>query len=147
MSMTTASIVARLPRETEPTIWPCWISFATPCTGIFIPVYLDGVIPAEFASPGEPGIGFGSGSRSVWCAMRDLQEKATSDFARTLPMIQKEWLDFARELESERLRVERSANESHAAGRFEEGGQRLTAFMATTADRVLETSERLIDAI
>jgi secernin len=147
MSMTTASIVTRLPRETEPTIWPVWISFATPCTGIFIPVYLDGVIPAEFASPGEPETGFGSGSRSVWCAMRDLQEKATADFARTLPMIQKEWLDFARELESERLGVERSANESYAAGRFEEGGQRLTAFMAMTADRVLETSERLIDAI
>ncbi len=45
VSWTTASLVAALPRERVGP-WPVWISFGTPCTGIFLPVYLHGVVPA-----------------------------------------------------------------------------------------------------
>lgn len=151
MSMTTASLVARLPEELggerDRKVWPVWISFATPCTGIFIPVYLDGVIPASLASPGEPESGFGSGVASVWCAMRDLQERATTDFARTLPLIRDRWSQLEAEIEIERVRVEKAVADLYAAEKFELGSAALSRFMALSAERMLETSRELIDAI
>ena len=143
MSMTTASLVARLPEETGEKPWPVWISFATPCTGIFVPVYLEGIIPASFASAGEPVSGAGSGADSVWCAMRDLQEKATADFERTLPIIRAGWSNVEHEIEAERIRVERDVAELYAAGKREAGAAALTDFMAKNAKRMLETSRRL----
>jgi len=147
MSMTTASLVARLPEEIGRRPWPVWISFATPCTGIFVPVYLDGVIPASFASPGEPDSGFGSGVASVWCAMRELQERATTDFKRTLPVIRAGWSDVESEIEVERGRVEEDVAELCDAGEYEAGRAALSQFMASSAERMLETSHRLIDTI
>lgn len=59
---TTASLVAPLPParargdgeagRAGSRVRPVWISFATPCTGLFLPVYLDGVIPAALAHDG-----------------------------------------------------------------------------------------------
>jgi dipeptidase len=147
MSMTTASIVARLPHETGRQPWPVWISFATPCTGLFVPVYLDGVIPASFASAGNPDSGLGSGVASVWCAMRDLQERATADFERTLPIIRAGWSDVEREIESERVRVEREVAGLYDAEKYDVGATALSHFMATNAERMLETSNRLTDSI
>ena len=143
MSMTTASLVARLPEETGEKPWPVWISFATPCTGIFVPVYLEGIIPASFASAGELVSGAGSGVDSVWCAMRDLQEKATADFERTLPIIRAGWSNVEHEIEAERIRVERDVAELYAAGKREAGAAALTDFMAKNAKRMLETSRGL----
>ncbi len=147
MSMTTASLVARLPEEPDKRPWPVWISFATPCTGIFVPVYLDGVIPASFASPGEPESGFGSGVASLWCAMRDLQERATTDFERTLPIVRAGWSDVECEIEAERVRVEEEVADLYDAEKHDLGTAALSQFMATSAERMLETSQRLIDAI
>ena len=148
MSMTTASIVMRLPEDlpaTEP--WPVWISFATPCTGIFVPVYLDGVIPPEFASAGKPDSGFGGTEASVWCAMRTLQEKATKDFARALPIIQERWIEVERQIESERVEVEGEASIFHAAGDSGRAAGALTTFMAKNAKRILETAANLLEEI
>ena len=147
MSMTTASLVVRLPEEVGRQPWPVWISFATPCTGIFVPVYLDGVIPASFASAGDPESGFGSGVASLWSAMRDLQERATTDFQRTLPLLRTAWSDLGREIEVERRRVEHEVADLFGAEEYDIGAQSLSEFMATTAERMLETSQRLTDAI
>ncbi len=147
MSMTTASVVARLPREIDGQPWPVWISFATPCTGIFVPVYLDGVIPASFASAGDPESGIGSGTASVWTAMRDLQERATADFERTLPLLRSGWSVVEREIEAERVRVEQEARELYAAEKIDDGAMVLSRFMASTAERMLEVSGRLVAAI
>ncbi len=147
MSMTTASLAARLPEELSRQPWPVWISFATPCTGLFVPVYLDGVIPASFASAGEPESGFGSGVASVWCAMRDLQERATDDFERTLPILRAGWSEVEREIEAERIRVEQEVADLYVAEKYDVGAQALSHFMSTTAERMLETSRRLTDAI
>jgi hypothetical protein len=136
-----------LPAEIGPRPWPVWISFATPCTGIFVPVYLDGTIPATFASAGEPESGVGSGTPSVWCAMRDLQEKATHDFARTLPVLRAGWLEVERAIELERIRVEQEVTGLYASGQREAGEKALTRFMEITADRMLENSKRLLDTI
>ena len=143
MSMTTASLVARLPGEIDRTPWPVWISFATPCTGLFVPVYLDGVIPAAFASAGDPESGHGSGTASVWCAMRDLQERATADFERTLPILRAGWRTLEREIELERIRVEQEVSNLYAAQKMDDGEKALSHFMNTIAERMLSTSQTL----
>ena len=147
MSMTTASIVAELPVEAEANPWPVWISFATPCTGLFVPVYLDGVIPAAFASAGDPEAGFGGTKDSVWCAMRVLQERATDDFDRALPIIRAGWAEIEERIESERVRVEGEVASLYAADEVDEGQRLLTDFMATNADLMLETSKKLFARI
>ena len=145
--MTTASLVTRLPEQPERRPWPVWISFATPCTGVFVPVYLDGVVPAAFASAGDPESGNGSGSPSVWCAMRDLQERATKDFERTLPLVRAGWSEIAVEIEADRVRVERAVGDLYASQEYDAGAERLSRFMATSAERMLETSQRLLQAV
>ncbi len=143
MSVTTASLVARLPEQIGRRPWPVWISFATPCTGTFVPVYLEGTIPAAFASAGrETGDARGA-SGSVWQAMRELQERATSDFDRAQPLLRAKWAEVDRTIAAERLRVEQAASHLFALDEREEGGQVLTRFMASTAERLLETAGAL----
>lgn len=147
MSMTTASIVAELPADADRMPWPVWISFATPCTGIFVPVYLDGVIPACFASAGDPESGFGGTEVSAWCVMRELQERATADFDRALPIIRAGWAEVEKRIESERVRVEGEASKLYAAGDANAARRLLTEFMASNAELMLETSKKLIAKI
>jgi hypothetical protein len=147
MSMTTASMAVRLPVATDRRPWPAWISFATPCTGMFAPVYLDGVLPAAFASAGAMEGEAGVAPPSVWCAMRDLQERATEDFAKTLPILRARWQAVERDIEVERLRVEQSVTNCYADGRIDEGRKWLGEFMAETAERMLETAGQLLESL
>lgn len=144
VSMTTASLVARLPEEIGRRPWPVWISFATPCTGLFVPVYLDGTIPRRFARPPEPEELEDSGEPySAWEAMRRLQERATKDFERSLPLLHEGWKELARAVELERLRVEQEAAVAYDGERFDDGERGLTRFMEETADRLVEHATRL----
>jgi secernin len=139
MSMTTASMVVRIPEEVGRRPWPVWIGFATPCTGILLPVYLDGTLPAvlsrsALSDPAGP---------SAWEAMRALQERATEDFARSLPVLQAGWRALDRAIELDRLRVEQEAVGFLEAGAYAEGERVLTQFMSSCADRLVETAGRL----
>jgi hypothetical protein len=147
MSMTTASLVAELPEETTEKPWPVWISFATPCTGIFVPVYLEGVIPAAFASAGDSPSGVGGTEASVWCAMRALQERATTDFESALPIIRAGWRELEDTIEVERVRVEEEVSNLYAREAFDEGRRMLSEFMATQAEAMLETARRLMASL
>jgi secernin len=143
VSTTTASMVGRLPVDPEVRPWPIWISFATPCTGLFLPVYLDGVIPACFASDGE-------GERplpSLWCAMRDLQEKAALDFARTLPILRAGWARLSARIDAERHEVERASASCYARGEFDQGAVALTDFMTQVGEDVLDAARQLSNSI
>jgi hypothetical protein len=148
MSATTASMLARLPEEVGRRPWPVWISFATPCTGLFIPVYLDGVIPARLASASRPTAdpspsGLAPPIDSAWESLRTLQERATEDFSRFLPRIRAGWRDMERAVELERIRVEQEVAGLFASDRFDEGEQALSLFMEKTTDRLIETADRL----
>jgi secernin len=145
LSTTTASIAVRLPEVPEVRPWPVWISFATPCTGIFVPVYLDGVIPACFASA-ESGEG-GSGVPSIWSSMRRLQEKAAQDFERTLPILRAGWQKVEAPLDVDRLQVESEVAALYKEGDFDAGANLLSRFMETTGERVLDASQRLCESI
>jgi dipeptidase len=145
MSTTTASLMTRLPEEVGHRPWPVWISFATPCTGIFVPVYLDGVIPFGLASPGADADDpvHSEQVNSAWEAMRRLQERATEDFERAMPILREGWKDLARSVELERLRVEQEVSVYYAAKRISDGEDELTRFMADTTDRLIEQAVRL----
>jgi dipeptidase len=107
---TTASLIAPLPRE-RGAPWPVWISFGTPCTGTFLPVYLDGVIPAELARGGaapEPD--------SVWWTFKSLQDAAGRDPARLTAVVREGWAALEEQIEAERESVEARARRAARLG-------------------------------
>jgi len=148
VSTTTASLAVRLPEASSCDPWPVWISFATPCTGIFIPVYLEGSLPAALAAPGiDSRSGMTSGSRSIWESMRRLQERAAGDYDRWLPILREEWARLASRIEGDRLQAEAEAITLGEVDRRDARADVLSAFMARTTDRVIEESMRLVRVI
>lgn len=158
VSTTTASLVARLPEASCGDPWSVWISFATPCTGIFIPVYLEGVLPPSLAASGgdsrsgstseatseaASGAMPASRSRSIWESMRTLQEKAAKDYDRSLPILREEWAKLVSRIEADRIQAESEAIALGEVDRRDARADVLTGFMARTTDRVIEESTRL----
>ncbi len=135
---TTASLVAPLPRDCARP-WPVWISFASPCIGIFLPVYLDGVIPPELARGGEA-----CEAGSAWWSFERLQGVAEVDFVRHTPRLREAWSKLELEIEVERLEVERVA----ASQRDRDASAKLLSeFMARSIARALELARDLADSI
>jgi dipeptidase len=123
---TTASLVAPLPGDRRAP-WPVWISFATPCTGVFLPVYLDGVIPPELARGGpEPD------TDSAWWAFKVLQDAASADFPQHTPRLREAWKGLEGRVEAERPRVESEAGRARRSGDDARAARILGAFMERT---------------
>jgi len=138
---TTASMVAPLPRGPGP-FWPVWISFGTPCTGIFLPVYVEAVIPAEFARGGES-----EEDDSAWWIFHRLDAAASSDNARHTPVIREAWGALERQIEGERAEMEAAARSAAASGRKDEGAAMLSDFMQRCADRAFDCARELVEQI
>ncbi len=137
MGPTTASLVAPLPRDRSAP-WPVWISFATPCSSVFIPVYLDGPIPPALARGGrEPS------EDSAWWALQRLQEAAEKDPVRHTPALREAWAEFEDWIETERARAEELAAAAQRAGDGDGAAQRLSDFMARTVEEMLKRAEQL----
>ncbi len=134
---TPASMVAPLPAE-RAAPWPVWISFATPCSGLFLPVYLDGVIPAPLARGGEQ-----PDATSAWWCFKRLQDAASTDPARTTPLLREGWASLEEKIESERQRAEAVAGEATRAGERDRAAEILGDFMARTVEQVLQCAELL----
>jgi secernin len=141
---TTASMIAPLPTELSGA-WPVWISFASPCMGIFIPVYIDGVLPACLARGGDDGPT--GDADSYWWRMRRLQAAASVDFARTLPVLRRGWAPVEEQIEDERQRVEREARSLAVAGETVEAARALSDFMASSVALVLERADDLYEEV
>jgi dipeptidase len=138
---TTASLVAPLPHDREAP-WPVWISFATPCTSLFLPVYLDGVIPAALARGGpEPS------DDSAWWIFKRLQDAASVDLPRHTPVLRAAWAVLEREVERERAGVERRAKDLRARGDVDGAGRVLSDFVARSFEAALKEAERLRERI
>lgn len=121
---TTASLVAPLPAERRAP-WPVWISFATPCTSIFLPVYVDGVLPAELTRGGpEPD------TDSAWWAFKVLQDAAASDFPLHTPQLREAWKGLEARVAAERPEVEAEAARARRAGDAAEASRLLTDFVS-----------------
>ncbi len=134
---TTASLVAELPAEREGP-WPVWISFATPCTGVFLPVYLEGVIPASLARGGED-----PEPDAAWWVFERLRDAASADPARATPILREGWRDFENATETERCEIEKDAAAARASGDADRSREILSDFMARTVQGALERAEEL----
>ncbi len=139
---TTASIVAPLPSKRR-TPWPIWISFGTPCTGIFLPVYLSGVIPAALAHGGGDELRSGS----AWWAFKRLQDAASTDPERTTPILRAGWAEFEDQLEQARLAAEEMARGAALAGDRDRAAQDVTEFMDWAVSAALDRAESLRNRI
>jgi dipeptidase len=141
VSMTTASLIAPLPVERDAP-WPVWISFGTPCTGVFLPVYLDGNLPAALSRGGAH-----TEADSAWWTFKRLQDAALADPELHTPELRREWGEFEVRIEAERLRVEASAREASASGDGGRAAEIVDDFMARTVEEALKRAEMLRDRI
>jgi dipeptidase len=134
---TTASLVAPLPQE-RGAPWPVWIGFATPCTGTFVPVYLDGVLPARLARDDEHG---------AWQTFARLQAAVLRDPERLTPLAREGFAPLEAALERERALVEASARAACARRDPDRGAEQVTKFMASALDAVLERADALAEQL
>lgn len=126
---TTASLLAPLPAA-RPGPWPVWIAFGTPCTGLFLPVYLDGVLPARLAkSAGDDG---------AWHVFARLGDAVAPDPVGRTPVVRNAFAPLERQIEQERIEVEREATAAAASGDPERACQTVTDFMARALAATLE---------
>lgn len=119
---TTASLVTALPEPGEQP-WPVWISFGTPCCGVFLPVYLDGVIPARLA---------GCGPDDAWQIFSRLNDAVSKDPVRHTPAVRAAFAPFEERAEAERIR-----SEGEAAGDPARAPEILSALMERTVEDAL----------
>lgn len=138
---TTASIVAPLPRERR-TPWPIWISFGTPCTGTFLPVYLSGAIPTELARGGEE-----SRRDSAWWTFKRLQDVAGRDPERATPILRAGWAEFEAQVERARRVAEETARGAARVGDRDRAARDVTEFMDWAVAAALARAEWLLDSI
>jgi len=135
---TTASMVAPLPLDCAAP-WPVWVSFASPCTGIFLPVYLQGTLPAEFAAGGEQ-----AREASAWWGMHALSLEGARDFERITPELRKAWSRIEASLESERVEVEAAARRATISGDEGTARELLSDFMQRSVDSALSCARELV---
>ncbi len=134
---TTASIVVPLPLDRERP-WPVWVSFGTPCTGIFLPVYLLGVVPAALARGGdEPD------DASAWWVFKELQDAASRDPERHTPWLREQWQPLESRIEAERGRMEAGARRALEDGDGDLAAELASRFMSQSVDAALDLARTL----
>jgi dipeptidase len=137
--VTTASLVTALP-ATCPGPWPVWISFGTPCTSIFLPVYLDGVLPASLARGGHPTDG-------AWSRFQRLHDAVAVDPVRRAGRVREGFAALEQEIESERLEAERRAQAAAVAHDGDHAADVVTRFMQRSVDAALARSDELVASL
>lgn len=148
---TTASLVAELPASRRAP-WPVWISFGTPCTGVFLPVYMEGVVPDALArGGGEPPRrsedGRDADGESAWWTFHALQTAAERDLAATTPGLRRGWAELEARLEVERKEAEEEARSAMASGDEDGAARVLTGFMQRAVDDALRHARSLRERI
>jgi secernin len=137
VSWTTASLVAPLPADSSAP-WPVWVAFATPCTGTYLPVYLDGVLPPALARGGEE-----PDPESAWWTFKRLQDAAAADWARHTPLLREAWAEFEDEVEAERKAAEASARAASVDGDRDAAALIVSDIMARTVEDAMKRAEML----
>ena len=141
---TTASMIAPLPMDRS-SPWPVWICFGSPCLGVFLPVYIDGVLPPQLArggatSPDDP-------SSSLWWAMHRVNEVVALNAASRTPIVTARFAQRADNIESDRRRVEAEALALALADEQVEVARVLSDFMGATVRDVMDDVDDLLAAM
>lgn len=133
-STTTASMVARLRSSSDglPDLWAC---LGSPCTSVFLPLYLDGELPPELSRGGpQPD------RQSPWWRMKALADEALAGPREGLVRLQETWAGLERNLfdEAEGLAAELAALPERGV---EPAGRLKTRLMARAAEEMLRRLE------
>jgi len=115
------------------------VSFGTPCTGIFLPVYVAGAIPAALARGGEH-----DDSDSAWWTFEHLDSAAALDSARATPLVRAGWAELEQWIEVERGRAEAAARAEVAAARPQRAAEIVTEFMDRSVVAAIGRSRELL---
>jgi dipeptidase len=134
---TTASLIAPLPANPAGP-WPVWVSFGTPCTGLFLPLYLDGLIPHTLARGGEE-----PEPDSAWWTFKRLQDAVSADPVAHTPIVREGWAELEEKIEAERHEVEGAARTAAVAGDRDRAAEIASDFMARTVEEALKRAEAL----
>lgn len=128
---TTASMIARIPpHPDEPLTY--WASLGSPCVGAFLPLYVDGDVPAELSRGGER-----PSDDSPWWRTKRLLTAVEHDWARHAPRVRVTLDEFEAELDAQ-IRRERIPERSVADR---------STFMQATVRAFLARLERLTNAL
>ena len=137
---TTASMVAPLPTD-RVAPWPVYVSFGSPCIGLFLPVYLQGVLPAALArghgeqKPGDVD--------SAWWAFHQLHEAVMANYDRHAPEVREAFRAFEERVEGERVAVETEVRRRAVDGDTDAVEAMLAAFMERTVGEAIDLAEAL----
>jgi secernin len=135
---TTASMVARLPRDPDE-VRVCWGSLGSPCVGVFLPYYVDGDIPPQLARGGSA-----AAPDSPWWRFKALLTHVERDWARHAAPVRAYWDDLERTLAADAAEVEAKAVRLRRAGQRDSAARLLTRFMEGNVALTLERLERLL---
>ena len=138
---TTAAIVASLPADPD-AIAPVWVCLGSPCTGAFLPCYLEGDVPAILAAGGAQ-----AERGAPWWRMRELLSLVERDFERFAPRVQQAWGAFEAAAVKEAAAAGEEATAARLQGRNADAAHGLTVFMERTVTCYLERAEALVQEI
>lgn len=131
---TTAAMVARLPAD-RTALATAWVCLGTPCTGPFLPCWLDGDLPRALGLGGaEPD------AQSAWWRMRRVLSLVERDFARFGPRVRAYWDAYESTLADEVAALEADGGPAGEQARR----ARLTDCMARAAEGFMTRAARLI---
>jgi secernin len=136
LQSTTASMIARLCTSPDgrPDAWAC---LGSPCTSVYLPLYLDGALPPELSRGGPK-----PDKRSPWWRLKALRDEVLAGPRERLVELQRLWGEMERGLfdETERLAPELLA----LSERGDEAGRRLRSdVMARAAAEMLRRLDDL----
>ncbi len=136
---TTASMLLEIPDETQrKQAWPVWISFHVPCFGVFLPIYLDAVMPASVAAGSQK-----YDAHSLWWIFHDLERAASANPQENHAILRTAWSEVETQIESARLAAEARANHASANGDNERAAQVLSELQSQLVDRVATSAKDL----
>ncbi len=127
------SVCASLPHDRRRP-WPLWVSAGPAPVGVFLPVYLDAILPVE-ALVQDTG------------AFAALAEGVGRNFELSQPRVRDAWKGFEATLERERRVVERQVAELFAAERDPEGRDRLSKWSAALWSRAAARAAELVSTL
>lgn len=120
---TTASMIAPLAAEAG-ALRAAWVALGSPCIGVYLPIWLDGIVPARLAAGGrDPDEG------SPWWRTRRLLDLVEHDLASLTPRIRDRWAPLERALDERAAAAEAAASAARRRGDEAEVSRVLTACM------------------
>lgn len=133
---TTASLLCELPQE-RARAWPVFVSFGTPCTGLWLPVYLDAPLPACLARGSAE-----TESDSAWWVFERLGASVALDPEARTPALRRHFAALERDIEDWRGAAEAEVLAARRAGDPDTAADLLGDLMQRCADAALAAAER-----